>query len=69
MLIIIAVRNFQRVSNRSFVSAFEPIFIAKDYTENLTSKTQKDHYSNKYFFTISSAASIRVLEASEQKEM
>ena len=28
-LLIIAVRNFQRFSNRSFVSAFEPIFILK----------------------------------------
>ena len=28
-LLIIAVRNFQRFSDRSFVSAFEPIFILK----------------------------------------
>ena len=28
-LLIIAVRNFQRFSHRSFVSAFEPIFILK----------------------------------------
>ena len=28
-LLIIALRNFQRFSDRSFVSAFEPIFIFK----------------------------------------
>ena len=28
-LLIIAVRNFQRFSDRSFVSAFEPIFTVK----------------------------------------
>ena len=28
-------------------------------------KTQKDHHSNKYILTISSTATIRVLEASE----
>ena len=64
--LIIAVRNFQRFSYHSFVSAFEPVFILKlGYTGNVTSKTQNDHHSKKYFFTISSKASIRVLEVSE----
>ena len=46
----IAVHNFQRFSHRSLFSAFELIFLS---------------FSNKFFLTISSTASIRVLEASE----
>ena len=58
-----AVRNFQRFSDCNFVSAFELIFILK--LKNVTSKTQKDHHSNKYFITICSTASICIIEASE----
>ena len=71
-LLIIAIRNFQRFSDRIVVSAFELIFILKlDETVKyrLTFKIQKDHYSNKYFLTMSSTTSIRFLQVSEQKEM
>ena len=41
-LLIIAVRNFQRFWDRSFVSAFELIFILKlDYTVKNNSKNTK----------------------------
>ena len=69
-LLIIAVRNFQRFSNRSVISAYELVFVLKlDYTVNVTSKTQKDHHSKKFFLTISSTTSIRALKPSEHKEM
>ena len=55
-LLIIAVRNFQRFSDRSFVSAFELVFILKKH---------KKKHSNKYFLTICSTALIRVLEVTE----
>ena len=64
--LIIAVRDFQRFSDRIFFNALELIFILKlDYTVKVPFKTQKDHHSNKYFLTISSTASICVLEVSE----
>ena len=67
---ITAVCNFQRFSYRSFVSAFELIFILKlDWTVKCNFQNTKDHHSNKYYLTICSTASIRVLEANEYKEM
>ena len=48
-LLIIAVHNFQTFFDRSFVSEFELIFILKlCKTANVTSKTLKDHHSNKF---------------------
>ena len=66
--LIIAVGNFQKFSDRSFVNVFEPFFFLKLYWTvhcTVTSKTQKDHLSNKFFLTISSTVSLRVLEVSE----
>ena len=66
----IAVRNFQTVSDRSFVSAFELIFILKlDWTVKRNFRNTKKNHSNKFFHTISSTASIRVLEENIKKEM
>ena len=62
----IAVCNFQKFFDRSFVGAFELIFILKlDWTVKCNVLTLKDHHSIKYFFTISLTASMHILQASE----
>ena len=62
----IAVRNFPKFFDRSFVNVFELVLILKfDKTAKCNVLTPKDNHSNKYFFTISSTASMRILEASE----
>ena len=61
-LLIIAVRNFQRFFDCSFVSAFQPIFTLKlDKTEMLHKRPRNINF----FLAISSAVSLRVLEVSE----
>ena len=65
-LLIIAVRNFQQFSDRSFVDAFELSFTLKlHYTVESNFPNPQDHHSNRYFLTINATASMRVLEASE----
>ena len=65
-LLIIAVLNFLRFSDRSFVSAFEPIFILKlDWTVKRYLQNTKGHHSNKFFLTIRSTVPLRVPEVSE----
>ena len=64
--LIIAVHNFQRFSDRSFVSAFELIFVLKlHWTVKRNFQNTKRPPHQKYFLTISSTTSIRVLEVSE----
>ena len=50
-------------SSRPMPRTSKCVLEAKDVLEDSTS--EKDHHSNKYFLTIRSTASIRVLEASE----
>ena len=54
-LLIIAVRNLERFSDRYFVTAYELITILKlDLTVKCNIQNTKDHHSNKFFLTISS---------------
>ena len=62
--------QFPKIFRLQLHCVFELVFILKlDWTVKYNFQTQKDHLSNKYFLAISSTASIRVLEASEQNEM
>ena len=63
---MIAVRNFQKFFDGSFVSAFEPISMLKlEWTVKCNFQNAKDHHSNKFFLTLNSTVRFRVLEVSE----
>ena len=62
---IIAVRNFQRFYDRSFVREYEPIFILKLEVPN----HKETAAAIIFFFIISSTMTLRFLEVSEQIEM
>ena len=70
LLIIIAVRKFQRCSNLMFVVARKPIFILKlDQTAKCNFRNTKRPLWQQIFPYNQPTMSLRVIQMSEEKEM